>query len=43
MILSRNPRVMGKFKLPLYLCIVGWVATGVMLAASLGMFATLRN
>jgi NRAMP (natural resistance-associated macrophage protein)-like metal ion transporter len=42
MILTRNAKVMGKFTLPLYLRIGGWIATAVMLIASLGMIATLR-
>jgi NRAMP (natural resistance-associated macrophage protein)-like metal ion transporter len=42
MILTQNVKVMGKFTLPLYLRIGGWIATAVMLIASLGMIATLR-
>ncbi len=42
MILTRNPKVMGKFTLPLYLRVGGWIATVIMLLASLGMIATLR-
>ncbi len=42
MILTQNANVMGKFTLPLYLRIGGWIATAVMLVASLGMFLTLR-
>ena len=42
MILTQNAKVMGKFTLPLYLRIGGWIATAVMLIASLGMIATLR-
>ncbi len=42
MILTRNAKVMGRFTLPLYLRIGGWIATAVMLVASLGMFLTLR-
>jgi NRAMP (natural resistance-associated macrophage protein)-like metal ion transporter len=41
MLMSANPRVMGQFTLPVYLRVVGWVATAVMLAASIGLFATL--
>jgi NRAMP (natural resistance-associated macrophage protein)-like metal ion transporter len=41
MILSRNPKVIGKFRLSRYLTIVGWAATAVMLFASVGMIATL--
>ena len=43
MLLAQNRSVMGQFKLPLYLCIIGWVATAVMFAASAGMFVTLRS
>jgi NRAMP (natural resistance-associated macrophage protein)-like metal ion transporter len=43
MILTRNPKVMGKFALPLYLRIAGWLATAVMFFASIGMIATLRR
>ncbi len=42
MILTQNAKAMGKFTLPLYLRIGGWVATAVMLIASLGMFLSLR-
>jgi Mn2+/Fe2+ NRAMP family transporter len=42
MILAQNPKVMREFTLPLYLRIGGWIATAVMLVASLGMFLTLR-
>jgi NRAMP (natural resistance-associated macrophage protein)-like metal ion transporter len=35
MILSANPAVVREFTLPLYLRIVGWIATAVMLIASL--------
>ena len=34
---------MGRFTLPLYLRIGGWIATAVMLVASLGMFLTLQS
>jgi Mn2+/Fe2+ NRAMP family transporter len=43
MVLTRNPKVMGKFTLPRYLQIVGWLATAVMFLAAVGMFATLRQ
>jgi Mn2+/Fe2+ NRAMP family transporter len=36
-----NPKVMGRFTLPLRLRAVGWIATVVMMAASIGLFATL--
>jgi NRAMP (natural resistance-associated macrophage protein)-like metal ion transporter len=42
MVLTQNAKVMGKFILPLYLRIGGWIATAVMLIASLGMILTLR-
>lgn len=38
MLMSSQTRIMGKFRLPRYLRIGGWVATALMLAASLGMF-----
>jgi NRAMP (natural resistance-associated macrophage protein)-like metal ion transporter len=38
MILTHNPKIMGKFILPPYLRWVGWLATAVMLLASLGLF-----
>jgi NRAMP (natural resistance-associated macrophage protein)-like metal ion transporter len=41
MLLTAKRKVMGKFTLPAYLRICGWIATAVMLAASLGMFLTL--
>jgi Mn2+/Fe2+ NRAMP family transporter len=37
MILAQNPKVMGEFKLSRYLLLGGWIATAVMLLASLGM------
>jgi len=40
MMLSMNARAMGKFALPLWLQIMGWVATLVMAAAAIVMFAT---
>jgi Mn2+/Fe2+ NRAMP family transporter len=43
MMLTRRRKVMGEFTLPLYLEIVGWVATLVMFFASVGMFATIRK
>jgi Mn2+/Fe2+ NRAMP family transporter len=43
MIMTANSKVMGKFTLPLYLSIGGWIATAVMLIASIGMFVTLRR
>jgi len=38
--LSSNPAVMGDFQLHRGLKIVGWLATGVMTAAAVGLFAT---
>jgi Mn2+/Fe2+ NRAMP family transporter len=42
MLLARNPKVMGPFRLPLYLRIIGWVTAAVMVLASVGMIATMR-
>jgi len=39
MILTRNPKAMGKFTLPWYLQVVGWAATGSILLAAAGMIA----
>jgi Mn2+/Fe2+ NRAMP family transporter len=41
MILASRRQVMGKFTLPWRLKLLGWSATGVMAAVTLGMFATL--
>jgi NRAMP (natural resistance-associated macrophage protein)-like metal ion transporter len=43
MLLARNPKVMGKFTLPRSLHVAGWVATGVMIVVSVGMFATISQ
>ncbi len=43
MILTQNVKAMGKFTLPLYLRVGGWIATAVMLIASIGMIVTLRQ
>ena len=43
MLLARNPKVMGKFTLPVSLRIAGWVATGVMVLVSIGMFVTIHQ
>jgi NRAMP (natural resistance-associated macrophage protein)-like metal ion transporter len=43
MLLARNPKVMGKFTLPAGLRIAGWVATAVMVVASVGMFVTMNR
>lgn len=40
MLLSANRAAMGHFRLPPVLKIIGWIATAVMLAAAIGMFAT---
>jgi Mn2+/Fe2+ NRAMP family transporter len=40
MLLSNHPAAVGHFRLPRVLEILGWVATFVMLAAAIGMFAT---
>ena len=39
--MAMNRKVMGEFTLPPYLRVVGWIATAVMLAGSIGLFATL--
>jgi NRAMP (natural resistance-associated macrophage protein)-like metal ion transporter len=39
--MAANRKVMGEFTLPPYLRLMGWVATAVMLAASIGLFSTL--
>ena len=41
MLLARQRKVMGSFKLPLRLTILGWTATLVMAAVSVAMFATM--
>jgi NRAMP (natural resistance-associated macrophage protein)-like metal ion transporter len=43
MLISMNPAIVGKFQLPLYLRLIGWVATGLMAAASLGFLATVLH
>jgi Mn2+/Fe2+ NRAMP family transporter len=40
MLLSSHKKAMGKFRLPVGLKAVGWLATGVMAVASVGMIAT---
>lgn len=40
MLLGTNPRIMGKFVLPLWLKILGWIATLAMAVAAIIMFAT---
>lgn len=39
--MAANRKVMGEFTLPRYLRVMGWVATAVMAAASIGLFSTL--
>lgn len=41
LLMASNPRVMGQFTLPSLLKWVGWLATALMLLASLGLFSTL--
>jgi Mn2+/Fe2+ NRAMP family transporter len=43
MLLARNPKVMGEFTLPASLHVAGWIATGVMVLVSMGMFATISQ
>jgi NRAMP (natural resistance-associated macrophage protein)-like metal ion transporter len=38
--MASSKKVMDKFTVPLYLKVVGWIATTVMLAVSIGVFAT---
>jgi Mn2+/Fe2+ NRAMP family transporter len=38
--MAASRKVMDKFTVPLYLRIVGWAATAVMLAVSIGVFVT---
>jgi Mn2+/Fe2+ NRAMP family transporter len=40
MIMASSPKVMGKFTIPGYLRVMGWIATGVMVWVCLGVFAT---
>jgi Mn2+/Fe2+ NRAMP family transporter len=40
MLMSANRAVVGKFTLPVYLRVIGWAATVVMLVASLGFLVT---
>jgi Mn2+/Fe2+ NRAMP family transporter len=43
MLLASNKKVMGKFGIPVTLKVIGWIATVVMLMASIGLLATLKN
>jgi Mn2+/Fe2+ NRAMP family transporter len=40
MIMAAKPAIMGQFVLPFRLKAMGWLATAVMTAATIGMFAT---
>jgi hypothetical protein len=40
MLMPEKPAIVGKFVFPRYLRVVGWVATGVILVASLGFLVT---
>jgi NRAMP (natural resistance-associated macrophage protein)-like metal ion transporter len=40
--IATNRKIMGKFLLPPYLKIVGWIATALMLGAAIGLVATWR-
>ena len=39
-LMACSPKVMGKFCIPRYLRVLGWVATAVMICVCLGVFAT---
>jgi NRAMP (natural resistance-associated macrophage protein)-like metal ion transporter len=41
--MASNRKVMGEFILPPYMRVMGWVATAVMLAASVGLFSSLGH
>jgi Mn2+/Fe2+ NRAMP family transporter len=41
MLLTSNPKVIGKLKLPRLQKIVGWVATSIMFLVAAGMIASL--
>jgi Mn2+/Fe2+ NRAMP family transporter len=38
MLIASNRKLMGKFVLPPYLKILGWMATAIMVLAAIGMF-----
>ena len=40
MLMTTNHKVMGQFTLSRRLRITGWIATALMIAASVGLFAT---
>jgi len=41
MVMAMQKKVMGPFTLPLPLCVIGWLATLVMAAVVVALFATL--
>jgi Mn2+/Fe2+ NRAMP family transporter len=43
MLMTTNRKVMGQFTLSPWLRITGWLATLLMIAATIGLFATLRH
>jgi Mn2+/Fe2+ NRAMP family transporter len=43
MLMTSNPKVMGKVPLPLWLRISGWLSTALMAAATVGFFATMKG
>jgi Mn2+/Fe2+ NRAMP family transporter len=43
MFMSGSKKVMGKFTIPIALKVIGWLATILMLLASIGLFATLKE
>jgi Mn2+/Fe2+ NRAMP family transporter len=43
MLLASRRKVMGTFKLPLWLKILGWTATFVMAAVTVAMFANIGH
>jgi NRAMP (natural resistance-associated macrophage protein)-like metal ion transporter len=40
MLMASNRKIIGKLHLPVYLRVVGWAATGIMILAAVGMFLT---
>jgi NRAMP (natural resistance-associated macrophage protein)-like metal ion transporter len=40
MLMASNRKIIGKLHLPLYLNVIGWTATGIMVLAAIGMFLT---
>lgn len=43
MLISMKPAIVGRFQLPLYLRLIGWVATGLMAAAALAFLASVLH